>query len=107
MCKSPALPALPALALTLGLVAVGCASPVAPTPAVEGVALPAPAVTSRVDPDDLPAGLTLDDDPRAEGVSVCRTLAREYCSADGSACSSEIDFYTVVAPETCPVDPIP
>lgn len=82
-------------------------NPVAPT----STAVPsAPAQrTSRVDPntleDSVLESLTLDHNPWAPGVSLCRTKLRGYVGANGYT-SWEIDYYTVMAPETCPVEPI-
>lgn len=84
-------------------------NPVAPT-AVNGPALGTPAsmLTSRVDPNSLDtdelAGLTLEHDPFAPGVQLCRTKLRAY---DYHGVTNwEIDFYTVAAPERCPAEPI-
>ena len=87
----------------------GCDSTKIVTAPTGGSVLP-PAKTSRVDPntldDSLLEGLTLDHDIWAPGVSLCITKPRTYCSPDGSACHEDRDFYTVVAPEECPAEPI-
>lgn len=66
--------------------------------------------TSRVNPEDFEdsdlEGLTLDHDPWAPGVQMCRTKQREYCSPDGLLCNWEVDYYTVMAPKQCPAEPI-
>jgi hypothetical protein len=94
-----------AVLATVVLVGGGCQTapaPTSPTPYTERAFR-----TSRVNPADYDlTGYTLEHDPHAEGVSLCRTKLREYCSADGSTCNWEIDLYTVVRPEVCPIDPI-
>lgn len=64
--------------------------------------------TSRVDPRTEPnlAEYVLEHDPFEEGVSLCRTRLREYCSEGGERCDWTIDLYTVKRPEVCPIEPI-
>ena len=94
---------------TLATVACSNPLPTAPT-ASNGPALGTPGsqLTSRVDPNSLDtdelAGLTLEHNPFAPGVQLCRTKLRAY--DDHGVTSWEIDYYTVVAPETCPAEPI-
>ena len=88
----------------------GCDSQKIVTAPTGGSVLP-PAKTSRVDPntleDSLLEGLTLDHDIWAPGVSLCETRPREYCKADLSECGMwTVDYYTVMAPEECPAEPI-
>ncbi len=87
-------------------------SPTAPTVGSAGVphrGAPGSQLTSRVNPEDLDTdellGLTLDHDPFAPGIEMCRTKLRGYQGANGYT-SWEIDYYTVAAPETCPAEPI-
>lgn len=95
------------LALTAVILLTGCstANPVAPTPVV-GAQAPAPAAqTSRVL--TWPDGLWLEHNPAAPGVQVCVTQPRVYCHATEDRCFDPIlDYYTVLAPETCPAEPI-
>jgi len=88
-----------ALACTI-VTSCGCSSPTAPTAVTAEPAKPVP--TSQVL--TWPDGLTLDHDPTAPGISVCRTKLRGY--ADGDLVSWMIDYYTVAAPERCPAEPI-
>lgn len=87
----------------------GCDSTKIPTAPTGGSAA-VPPKTSRVDPntleDSLLEGLTLDHDIWAPGVSLCITKPRTYCSPNGEECHEDRDFYTVMAPEECPVEPI-
>jgi hypothetical protein len=92
---------------------VGCSTPhpTAPTPPKPSSFIPAAQMTSRVNPADFDIdelnGLSLDHNPFAPGVSMCRTMQREYCEASGQQCWWETDYYTVEDPDKCPVEPIP
>jgi len=83
--------------------------PTAPT-AVDNATAPVSGPTSQVRPEALPEGLTLEHDPYAPGVSVCRTQPRgydvTYDDVKGPVTVWEIDYYTVVAPVKCPAEPI-
>jgi len=98
--------------LTLAL-ATGCTEqhPTAPTLNKPSQSVPAAIMTSRVNPSDFDIdelnGLSLDHNPFAPGISMCRTMQREYCDAAGTECWWEIDYYTVEDPDKCPIDPIP
>jgi hypothetical protein len=99
------------LLIALMLVA-GCNHPTTPTPAPKpSLSVPDSQMTSRVNPKDFDIdelnGLTLDHNPFDPGVSMCRTMQREYCKADGSSCWWETDYYTVMDPDKCPIEPIP
>lgn len=92
------------LLLTIVLVASGCSQQLPTAPTQEA---PATIRTSRVNPSDYDLnGYTLEHDPNADGVSLCRTKLREYCTADGSRCDWVVDLYTVMRPEVCPLEPI-
>jgi hypothetical protein len=86
---------------------VGCSNPEIPTAPTQE--MPKTVRTSRVNPADLGdlSGLTLEHNPFDEDVSLCHTMQREYCTEDGSSCDWETDYYTVLSPEVCPVEPIP
>jgi hypothetical protein len=101
-------------AITILMVLVaGCGqTPTAPTPmAKPSTIVPAAVMTSRVNPKDFDIdelnGLSLDHNPFAPGVSMCRTMQREYCDAAGTECWWETDYYTVEDPDKCPIEPIP
>lgn len=95
------------------LLASGCGqSPTAPTAATKpSLSVPTAILTSRVNPKDFDIdelnGLSLDHNPFDEGVSMCRTMQREYCDAAGKECWWETDYYTVMKPDVCPIEPIP
>jgi hypothetical protein len=93
---------------------VGCnqPTPTAPTSMNKPSSIvPAAIMTSRVNPHDFDIdelnGLSLDHNPFTPGVSMCRTMQREYCDAAGSECWWETDYYTVEDPDKCPIEPIP
>ena len=93
---------------------VGCSTPhpTAPTSALPtSTTVPNSFLTSRVNPSDFDVdeleGMTLDHNPFAPGVSMCRTMQREYCEASGAQCWWETDYYTVEEPDKCPIEPIP
>jgi len=100
------------IALTL---MAGCngTHPTAPTTAAlpTSTTVPNSFLTSRVNPADFDVdeleGMTLDHNPFAPGVSMCRTMQREYCEASGAQCWWETDYYTVEEPDKCPIEPIP
>jgi len=100
------------LLIALMLVA-GCNHPTTPTKpeAKKSLSEATAQMTSRVNPKDFDIdelnGLTLDHNPFDPGVSMCRTMQREYCKADGSSCWWETDYYTVMDPDKCPIEPIP
>jgi len=93
--------------LAMAVIGVGCVTPTAPSP-IEGVT-PIVQQTSRVDPATVDLSrVTLEHDPMAPGVSLCRTQPRMYCAGDDidATCEWEVDLYTVILPETCPTEPI-
>ena len=100
------------ITITLCLIA-GCSTPhpTAPTSPKPSSFIPAAQMTSRVNPADFDVdeldGMSLDHNPFAPGVSMCRTMQREYCEASGAQCWWETDYYTVERPDVCPIDPIP
>jgi len=93
--------------------ASGCGQqhPTAPTATKPSLTEATAQLTSRVNPKDFDIdelnGISLDHNPFEEGVSMCRTMQREYCKADGSECWWETDYYTVMRPDICPIEPIP
>jgi phage baseplate assembly protein gpV len=96
-----------ALALLAGscVFSAGCdsaANPVAPTQYPTSTP-PEPQKTSRVT--TWPDGLWLEHNPAAPGVHVCRTQPRMYSDAAGQIVWT-VEYYTVVAPDTCPAQPI-
>jgi hypothetical protein len=101
------------LALTLVLVG-GCDKQLPTAPTAAKAPLEAKmqdwVQTSRVNPNDLDdsvlEGLTLEHDIWREDVNLCRTKAREYCHPSGSECAWTVDYYTVLRPDVCPLEPI-
>ena len=68
-------------------------------------------LTSRVNPEDFEDSflehLSTEHNIWDPNVSLCRTKQREYCDAKGAECWWETDYYTVLRPDVCPLEPIP
>lgn len=96
--------------LVLATLIAGCDRPATNLTTPTAVVDPPKQASSRVDPNDLEDSLLeslwLEHDIWAPGVELCVTKPRTYCHADGTQCSDTIDYYTVMAPDRCPAEPI-